>query len=177
MMEPTPLDLRSLGDVDSPEVVREALRIFRRRIVTRYIWVVVIAVLLAVAVWRSGQPANLAEEMDAANVRSFPEQVYRLDGNSVAVAEVSELGDDFGLRMIVIPDDPSRAASLRIEEATEVMGSGPFELFFRVPKDEDGILHAELEPADCAARCRETSAFEIDLASLLVPENLWRAEP
>ena len=66
-MNEEPLDLRALADVDEPDVLREALRTFRRRVLTRYVWITVgIGLAIAAAVWGL-QPSTLSERMDASS--------------------------------------------------------------------------------------------------------------
>jgi len=174
MADQAPLDLRALADVDSPEVVRAALKSFRRRLLTRYVWIGLVVVLIAVGLWANARPDDLAEEVDAANPASFPDQVWRFDDASVALTEVGDLGMDVGLHFVVIPDDPHAPSYLEIAEATQGMGVGSFDVYERVP---DGVpqLHATLGRSGCVPHCDHQDQWVIDLSKLRIPANIWRS--
>ena len=61
-MSGEPLDLRTLAEVDESDVVKVALKTFRRRILTRYVWITLVIglVLAAVLVRLVPRPAPAA---------------------------------------------------------------------------------------------------------------------
>lgn len=114
MSEQPPLDLRALADVDSPEVVRDALRTFRRRIVTRYVWLALAIVIFAAAVLWGRTPTTLQQRVDSADHAAFIEAVWRAEGATVALDKVVDLGDRIGLHLVAVPDEPDRRVGISI---------------------------------------------------------------
>lgn len=177
MADEQPLDLRALGEVDSPEVVREALRRFRRRLWTRYVWIGLAIVLGAVALLVGSRPSNLREEMEAANVRVFPQSpVWYASDLTFALAEVADLGDSFGLHFVVLRD-PETSSWLWVNGATYSMGFGEYDQYVEVPKGTDGTIVVIVGRSGCLPRCAKQDEVTIDLAELGVPANVWKEEP
>ncbi len=132
MSDEAPLDLRVLADVDSPEIVRAALRRFRRRALTRYIWVGVgVAVFVAAVLW-GRTPTTLAERVDRASSKAFPETVWRVRGVSVALEMAADLGDTVGLHLVVLPDDPSSPPRIAVSGQVASMGFGAWDEYLEV---------------------------------------------
>jgi hypothetical protein len=103
MSDQPPLDLRALADVDAPEVIHEALRRFRRKILARSVWVVVLAgVAVVVVVWVR-TPTTLAERVDQASRTIEAHPVWHAHGATVALDRVASLGDGrLGFHFVVI---------------------------------------------------------------------------
>jgi hypothetical protein len=120
MSDQPPLDLRALADVDAPDVVHEALRRFRRKILVRSVWVVFAAVVVAVIVWVR-TPTTLAERVDQASRAIEAHPVWHAHGATVALDRVARLGDDrLGFHFVVI----GKGVTLRMsgQVATEDVG-------------------------------------------------------
>ncbi len=176
MSDETPLDLRSLADVESPEVVREALRTFRRRLWTRYLWIGLAIVLGAVTLVVGNRPSNLREEMERADVRSAPASpVWHVGGLSIALAEVADLGDSTGLHFVVLPDAGSNA-SIWVGGSTYAMAWGDYDTYAKVPKGTNGTIEVTVGPSGCVPTCPKQESFAINLRKLRIPANVWREE-
>ena len=186
MSDETPLDLRSLADVDSPEVAREALRTFRRRLWTRYLWIGLAIALGAVVLFVGSRPSNLREEMEAANVRAFPERVWRVPGATIALEEVADLGDAMGLHFVFLPDPDTPSLGFWVE--AEHVGPGPgltfplygmqwgsFNSYVKMQKGPT-VLRVILGRTGCVPFCDQQEVLAIDLRELGMPESVWRAE-
>jgi hypothetical protein len=103
MSDRPPLDLRALADVEAPEVVHEALRRFHRKILTRYVWILLAAVIGVVAVVWARTPTTLAERTDQASRTIEAHPVWQADGATVALDRVASLGDGrLGFHFVVI---------------------------------------------------------------------------
>lgn len=177
MSEQPPLDLRGLADVDSPEVVRAALKTFRRRLWTRYVWVGLAIVFAAAAFVWGGQPSDLREEIEASHLRSLPEQVWRVGGTSVALEEAADLGDYMGLHFVVLPDPGKNAPGIWVNgQVSSMWGYTVFDTYVKVPKDQTGRLEVTLGSASCLPDCPKGETFVIDLRQLMVTPDVWRAE-
>lgn len=112
MTEEMPFDLRSLGDVESPEVVRSALRRFRRRTLRTVLAVLAVGALAAtivVAVRRD----PLAIDRAIVNAPGIDISAsYQSGGVTLALVRVADLRYQAGFRFVVI--------------APEVRGMEPF---------------------------------------------------
>jgi hypothetical protein len=98
-----PLDLRALGEVGSPEVVHEALRRFRRRILTRSVWVVAAGVLGVLAILWARSPSSLADRVDASARGITAHPIWHANGVTVALDRVADLGDGrLGFHFVVL---------------------------------------------------------------------------
>jgi len=173
MSDESPLDLRTLADVESPEVVREALRTFRRRLWTRYVWIGLAIVFAGVAFVVGARPSDLREEMEDANLRVFPESVWRLDDASVALVEVADLGDTMGLHFVALPDPGTPDLALTVEGAVDALMPSRYDLYSEVLRSRD--ITVTVGPSRCRPGCEEQETLVLDLRELGVPENLWRS--
>ncbi len=138
--EQVPLDLRTLADVDSPEVVRAALRTFRRRIVTRYVWLGVGALVLVAAVMWGRTPSTLQQRIDGANAAVVPEAVWHVPGGTVALDRVVDLGDTVGLHLIVLPDGRSQPRPhVSVTGEVSSMWYGSWDEYLEIAPSRGGI--------------------------------------
>jgi hypothetical protein len=176
MSEQPPLDLRALAEVDEPEVVREALHRFRRRLWTRYLWIGIAVVAAAVALVVGSRPTNLREEMEAANVRTFPAHTYRFDDVSVALAEVSDLGDTMGLHFVLVPDAGGGNPAVWVEGLLVAMGHGTYDNYIEAAKVTDGRLAMTVGGVWCLPSCKQSYSETIDLRELGVPPQIWKED-
>jgi hypothetical protein len=135
MSERPPLDLRALGDVDSPEVVREALRRFRRRIVTRYVWLALAIVVFGAAVIWGRTPTTLQERIDQASAYVAANPIWRVPGASVALERATGLGDDhIGFHFVVI----GRNVNLRMTGQVSAESVYPFDRYIEIERPSGG---------------------------------------
>jgi hypothetical protein len=176
MSDETPLDLRALADVDSPEVVREALRTFRRRLWTRYLWIGTAIVLAGTAFVVGSRPSDLREEMEAANTRAFPEQTWRFDEVSVALEEVADLGDTMGLHFVVLPDPGAGNPSVWVRGELASMQTGSYDTYVETSKVDDGLLTTTVGPLWCQPNCARGETVTLDLRALHVPPSVWKED-
>ena len=103
MSDRPPVDLRALADVEAPEVVHEALRRFRRKILTRYVWILLAAVIAVVVILWARTPTTLAERTDQASRAIEAHPVWQAHGATVALDRVASLGDGrLGFHFVVI---------------------------------------------------------------------------
>ncbi|MGZ4151020.1 MAG: hypothetical protein ACXVP3_01095 [Actinomycetota bacterium] len=132
MSSERPLDLRALSAVDEPEVVRQALRTFRRRILTRYVWLVV-AVVLAFAVLRWSQaPSTLAERIEHAPRGVVAHPVWHAAGATISLDSVADLGDGrLGFHFVVIAKG---TASLRMTGQVASELDFPFDHYIEIER-------------------------------------------
>lgn len=100
MNDPPPLDLRSLADVESPEVVKSALRRFRRKLLATGSAVLVAALVLVSAVVWAMLDRNVVERIEQA-AGAYPGSVYEVNGVTVVLVKVADLGDTLGLRLLL----------------------------------------------------------------------------
>jgi hypothetical protein len=175
--ERPPLDLRALGDVDEPDVVRAALRSFRRRLWTRYLWIG-LAIILGSVAWVVGnRPSNLKEEVEAADTITYPaDAVWRIEGSSIALEEVADLGGTMGIHFVVIPDPGTVAPTLWVEGETHSMGWNTYDTYVEAAKTTDPVLTLTYGKG-CVPSCERQQTLEIDLQRLHVPATTWRAAP
>jgi hypothetical protein len=103
-LEPPP-DLRSLADVDAPEVTKAALRGFRRRLLVRFFWFAVTLTLVGVGVFYVAQLSrdDLAS-IDGTSDLWQPAS-YEVGSAHLVVLRAVRLGDDVGLHFVV--SDPA----------------------------------------------------------------------
>lgn len=132
MTDETPVDLRSLADVDSPDEVHEALVRFRRRAISRYLWVVLAALLFGMAVVWGSTPTTLAERVDGADVAVNIERVWRVDGVNVALDRIADLGETKGLHFLVIPDRGGLGVGMSVTHSIATMQVGAWERYVEV---------------------------------------------
>lgn len=159
-----PLDLRSLADVDSPEVVREALRHFRRRVLTRGLWLAVGAVVLVVAVVWGRTPTTLADRIDRASRSITAHPVWRVDDGVVALDRVADLGDDrLGFHFIVV----GRGVQIDLTGAISAETFGPWDWYVEIAHPDGRI------PTLTIVARGKRSEIELGPGSG-VPEAVWR---
>lgn len=177
MADQAPLDLRALADVEEPEVVHEALRRFRRRVWTRYVWVGLAIVFAVIALIVADQPRDLRDEVEAADARTYPnDAVWRVNETTIALDQVVDLGDAYAMRFFVIPDrDASRSVS--VTGAIAMMGVDTYEAYAKLPKRGDGTFTMVVGPTRCLPRCPEQEQLTISLRDLGVPASFWRLQP
>lgn len=127
----TPLNLRALADVDEPDVVRDALRRFRRRILTRYVWIAAAAgVAVAVALW-GRTPTTLSERVDEARRQIIAHPVWRANGATIALDRVADLGDGrLGFHFVVI----GSAARLQMTGQVAIESVGSFDQYIEIER-------------------------------------------
>jgi len=165
-----PIDLRSLADVDEPDVVREALRTFRRRFVTRYVWVALAAVLAVAAIWWAVQPNSLAERIDTATPRDVPGLSWHTHGVDVALAEVVRLRDGVGFRFVVIARSDEAQFCISMPESTDrEFPPDGFDAYFELPRSASGVYQTTI-----GCNATRIEPLRIDLQSMHVDENIWK---
>jgi hypothetical protein len=171
MSDQPPLDLRSLADVDSPEVVREALRTFRRRIVTRYVWLALAIVVFGAAVIWGRTPTTLQQRVDAAHSFATPgaRAVWRVEGVTVALDRVADLGDTVGLHFIVL-EEPGFGSGGRISVTGQVatMGFGSWEEYVEIERPVSGVPILTIHGA------KGSTQIPLDPAHGGFPTDFWR---
>jgi hypothetical protein len=109
-MSGEPLDLRTLAEVDEPDVVKVALKTFRRRILTRYVWITLVIGLVLAAVFWGLQPTTLEQRVQSATPVDEPQYVWRVVGLGVGWFTLAKLGDDVGMQFVVVPNAKGQAA-------------------------------------------------------------------
>jgi hypothetical protein len=176
-MSDQPIDLRSLADVDAPEVVHEALKAFRRRFWTRYLWVVLVVAFAGVSFFSATKPSDVRDRMEASSLRSFPSATWRIEGSTVALAEVSDLGDGTGLRFIVVPDPGVEAPGVGVERSLASFTEVAYDTYLVIPKSNDGRVTFAVGPSGCVPDCADGQIdTTVDLGALGIPDETWRAE-
>jgi hypothetical protein len=182
MNEPQPLDLRSLAEVDDPEVVRAALKAFRRRIWTRYLWILGVVAILIAAVISLTRPHDLADRIQRGTTIAYPGNgaVYAVGRSRIALTEVADLGATTGIEFTVVGPPSGPSAIPPPPYAVRVAGSlhteqGQTQTWVEVPKTPSGVLHVRLThqgPCTKADPCAAT--VTVDLARLNLPATVWR---
>jgi hypothetical protein len=167
-MSNEPLDLRALAEVDEPDVVRDALRTFRRRVLTRYVWATVAIVLVGGAFLWAVRPHTLAERVATASPRFAPQMIWRVGSTSVGLADVVRLRDGVGMRFVVIePNDEARnCLAMPAGIASEFPVDG-FDAYFEVPRTDAGIYEVQVTCGTGAPR-----TLTVDLAQLHIQQDL-----
>ena len=173
------LDLRSLGEVDSPEVVGAALSQFRRRLWTRSLWIV--AALAAVGlVWAQvGRPDDLRERIERAEgTLTLTNAVYEAGASRIGLDRVADLGDTVGLHLVALPEPRAgygsgpRGPEVQVEAVIQSERLDAFDHWYEIQPPDDGIVGVRVIGLGCPAPkgCR----IEIDLRALDVPATTWR---
>lgn len=195
-----PFDLGSLADVESPEVVKGALRTFRRRTLRTFVWVVLVATMIGVPLVRQGLSKDFAESVEAAPGYDVG-TLYASRGVTVLLARVADLEDMSAVRLIVTaPDLPGeKRLFLTLENGgPEATQRGPRRVvdgWFSVRVPDDGVLRlsvfvdirCEVHPSKENPNLRVCDGvqqvdphespereFTIDLKAAGVPERFWR---
>jgi hypothetical protein len=169
------LDLRSLGDVDSPEVVSAALSQFRRRILTRSLWALAVVAAVAVVWFEAIHPDDLRQRIERTD-GTLTNAVYTAGDSRIAIDRVADLGDTVGLHLVALPapgvapgSGPS-GPELRIDGSVLRESTGAFDRWVEIQPPADGVVSVRVLGPGCAAGC----PIEIDLGALRVPTTTWR---
>lgn len=184
-----PLDLRALADVESPDVVRDAVRRFRRRVFgTGAVVAVAALALVAAALWSLVSHQTLDERIERAPGESLG-IVFEGGGTTVVVERVARLEDGLGLKLLLAAPKARSgdAYSLRVDRMREfdVRGGARVQehLLVVAPATDGRVdvavqLQTRCRNAGDVARCgggpRFVSDFTIDLEELGVAEELWK---
>jgi hypothetical protein len=180
-MDDRPLDLRSLVDVDSPEVVRAALKTFRRRVLVRAGWVI-LALAVGVALLFSLVSAHsLSERIFRSSTQAYPVgATWDVGQVRFVLIRVSSLSDGrVGLELAsaAAPGSGMQVGGLSPIGVGGVEGetTGDSDWWFSLTPPGDGqiAMRAHFDgPCDPAGPCG--GSFTIDLRALGVPTSLWR---
>jgi len=194
-----PFDLGSLGDVESPEVVKEALRTFRRRSMRTAIWSILVIAMLGVPLVSQAFSKNLMDNIKTADGYDAG-TVYVSRGVTVVLARVARLGDATGLHLIVSGAAAKGDNDVHVDLPNRepvAMESGDHRIvdgWYVLHVSSDGLIRLEVhviphcEPvregntgfSSCGGvrridpNDRPTREFTIDLKAAGVPERLWR---
>lgn len=178
-MSDPPLDLRSLALVDSPDVVKAALRTFRRRILFRSLWGLLAGAVAVTIVYTLVQPHELPDRIRSADITAHPASaVWEFGKQRIALADIVRLDDRLGLRFVVV-GHPSSPLGARTTLAPEGMlqpdERGSVDHWFEIERPQDGTIRVE---AYRAGRCSKVNpcggSFVIELSSLGIPDEVWR---
>lgn len=164
------LDLHALGDVDSPDVVRGALREFRRRVLTRYVWIGLVIAVVGVAAFLYPPERSLVDRIDTADESALVGYSVDVGDATWTLLRVADLGDTLGLEWIVWPlGARGRLSFPTVSFAGVRSGVGLGELVpFEIATPRSGIVQGTAhEPAS------KPRSFSLDLGSLGVPERFW----
>ena len=171
MSDERPLDLRSLADVESPDAIRSALREFRRRALTKYVWVAVGIAALTVAAFLYPPERSLVDRIETAEDRVLVGYSVEVGNGTWTLLRVADLGDSLGLEWLVWPAGARGRLSFPTVAFAGVSGDGgegtlvPFE----VEPPADGTLEGTSR-----TRGSGPEPFVLDLSALGVPERYWR---
>ena len=202
MSEPLGFNISSLGDVESPEVVRGALRRFRRRVIRTTLVVVIVGLLAAgIVAAINRDPFDVSRQVEAAEDSVEPGTVFQSDGVTLILAKVADLENSTGLHMVVVYPNIAESDELhgRIEAepvsaGSMLEGEGPlYDMWVAGPLPETGRFDVVL---DVEKKCTEIESmggglgictrfstgpeeqkdvrFSIDLGALGIPERYWR---
>lgn len=182
------LDLRSLADVESPAVVQGALRRFRRKIFTTGALVLLSFLCLAGGIIVATVLHKTLDERIETAAGWEPGAVYSTEEVTLVLRRVVRLNEGLGLHFLLAAP-ASRGSTthfLRTEGIRdgEVRGAPKTkDMYLVVEPPEAGLIDMRLlERHGCDAPpggglCRSKPnlvfSFEIDLADLGVPENIW----
>jgi len=174
-----PLDLRSLGEVDSPEVIRAALASFRRRVVVRSLWAMLALLVGAAAIYAlAWSPNTVRDQIQGATIAAWPERgAWDVDGARVVLLEVADLGEGtVGLQFAVAPDQrghPWYGDELHPAGTLQSVGYG-LERYFEVKAPIDGRIEVRVLRHGTWGNGSADASFTIDLPALGVPSDIWR---
>ena len=177
-MSGEPLDLRSLAEVDEPDVVKAALKTFRRRVLTRYVWITLaIGVVVTAVVWGL-QPATLEQRVQAATPSDEPQYVWHVAGMGVGLVRVAKLGDDVGMQFVVVPTKAGGQAgdgfTLSVAGSLETqLTSDGFNAYVEVPRTAGGRYIVTVESTSYRGA---RASFALSLSSLHVYPGIWEED-
>jgi hypothetical protein len=178
-----PLDLRALGEVESPEVVSDALRRFRRRTLIRTLWVVpVIAIVVGLRVAGPWKPTLADRIHDAGGVQVGA--VYEAGEATVILERVADLGKTAGLAFVVADPAASNFDAVSLQSnapLSEVRFDGEgrstvVDFGMRVPASGRmtfTVVRSVCPPQGGLCPQNELGSFVVDLSALRVPRSLW----
>jgi hypothetical protein len=171
-------DLRSLAEVEEPDVVKAALAAFRRRLWTRYVWVVVIAVAVAAAVVIVTRTDTLRDAIEGASSATIVRGSWEAGDVRIGLDRVASLDDGLGLHFVEI--GPSRGSGSRpdtsaypmtIEGSIETETWGMFDVYVEVLPPADRTIRVRVDGADCGGG--PPCSFVVDLRDLGVQRTIW----
>ncbi|HYG73189.1 MAG TPA: hypothetical protein VEC15_13015 [Actinomycetota bacterium] len=171
MSEERPLDLRSLANVDSPDAVRSALREFRRRALTRYIWVGIGVAALIVAAFLYPPERSLVARIETADERALVGYSVEVGAATWTLLRVADLGDSLGLEWLVWPAGAGGRLSFPTVAFAGVSSDGGGEgtlVPFEVEPPADGTLEGTIRTPGSGPE-----PFVLDLRHLGVPARYW----
>lgn len=170
------IDLRSLGDVDSPEVVSSALARFRRRMLVRSVWAVAVVAAVAVFWFEATHADDLRQRIERAD-STLTNAVYVAGDSRIAIDRVADLGDTVGLHLVALPAPGAGAGSgprgpeLRIDGSVLRESTGAFDRWIEIEPPTDGAVSVRVLGPGCSGSGCD---IEIDLGALGVPTTTWR---
>lgn len=165
------------GRVDEPDVVKTALKTFRRRILTRYVWItLVIGLVLAAVVWGL-QPTTLEQRVRSATPVEEPQQVWYVVGLGVGLVRIAKLDDNIGMQFVVLPNATGQTPggfelSVAGSSETELAPDG-FNAYVEVPPTADGRYTVTVQKA---SRGAPMASFVVSLSDLHVSPDIWKGE-
>jgi hypothetical protein len=171
------LDLRALSEVDSPEVVSAALAEFRRRIWTRYLWVLAALAAVGLLWWQVTRPDDLRQRIQRADA-TLTNAVYTGGEARIGIDVVADLGETVGLHLIEMPaPGPGRGSGprgpeLHVDGTIRQQRIGAFDRWFEIEPPADGVVRVEVLGPGCQGP--SGCPIEIDLRALGVPASTWR---
>jgi hypothetical protein len=201
-MSDQPLDLAALADVDSPEVIRAALKTFRRRTLSGSLWVIAVVAALAIPAIVYREPPKLSERIASAKVAVNPGIVESERGVTAVVMRVADLGRYTGIHLIVVSTRPQQTTfEVHLENdvccnpyQADLLPGSAFDGWYQVAVPSDGriTVHVTVFPGctpppgfvGCYAAGpvsptdQPVRTFEFDLKAAGVPAGLWqKGEP
>lgn len=176
-MSGEPLDLRSLADVDEPDVVKAALKTFRGRVLRRYVWITLAVGLIAVAILWGLQPTTLEQRVQSATPYEEPQHAWHAVGLGVGLVRVAKLGDDVGMQFVVVPSgswQPADGFQLSVGGSTQTqLTPDGFMAYVEVPRTIDGRYTVIVQRNSARA---PTASFVVSLSDLYVDPGIWKEE-
>jgi hypothetical protein len=185
-----PLDLRSLANVESPEVVQSALRRFRRRVLSTGALVLLAAVgLVGGILWTAVFHQTLEERISEAP-GAWVGAVYEGRDTTTVLKRVARLEDGVGLNLLLAapeaqPRDEHFYRIAGTREFDEAGSTRAHDFYLVVPPPEDGRINVSLvrqrgcrpdAEGFCRAKPVRVERFVIDLVTQGVPEDVWAQE-
>jgi hypothetical protein len=187
MNDEAPLDLRSLAEVDSPEVVSAALRRWRRRFLTTGGIVLAAAVVfIAALVWAVLDKSPRERIETAAGIR--PGLVFEVGDTTIVVRKIADLGDDIGIALVLAAPDAADGVrhylSTSLSDLDMEDDERATEAWFLLDPPEDGRIEVAVdrerdcaltdeEASPCRSQSRRIGTFVIDLETLDVDRSIW----